>query len=131
MQKRYKCHYGFTSHTDFNLQNQKQGFRSEVILNVYAIHLKKVARAAAIYGEQFGALVLCTATVRVYSLSYLNMLSTSPFTRPSAHCYVPCLSLGCAPTYASPILPPSLSVPTGPLCHLYRTNFGRCRDLDA
>jgi hypothetical protein len=24
-----------------------------------------------------------------------------------------------------------LSVPTGPLYRLYRTNFGRCRDLDA
>jgi hypothetical protein len=43
----------------------------------------------------------------------------------------PVLSWCCAPTYASPISPPSLSVPTGPLYRLYRTNFGRCRNLDA
>jgi hypothetical protein len=43
----------------------------------------------------------------------------------------PVLSRCCAPTYAFPISPPSLFVPTGPLYRLYRTNFGRCRDLDA
>ena len=43
----------------------------------------------------------------------------------------PVLSWCCALTYASPLSPPSLSVPTGPLYRLYRTNFGRCRDLDA
>jgi hypothetical protein len=43
----------------------------------------------------------------------------------------PVLSWCCAPTYASPILPPSVSVPIGLLYHIYRTNFGRCRDLDA
>jgi hypothetical protein len=43
----------------------------------------------------------------------------------------PVLSWCCAPTYASPLSPPSLCVPTGPLYRLYRTNFGRCRDLDA
>jgi hypothetical protein len=43
----------------------------------------------------------------------------------------PVLSWCCAPTYASPLSPPSLSVPTGPLYRIYRTNFGRCRDLDA
>lgn len=48
------------------IQNQKQGFRSELILNVYAIHLKKVAGAATSYGEQYGALALCTAAVRVF-----------------------------------------------------------------
>jgi hypothetical protein len=47
------------------------------------------------------------------------------------HCTSPVLSWCCAPTYASPISPPSLFVPTGPLYRLYRTNFGRCRDLDA
>jgi hypothetical protein len=43
----------------------------------------------------------------------------------------PVLSWCCAPTYASPVPPPPLFVPTGPLYRLYRTNFGRCRDLDA
>jgi hypothetical protein len=43
----------------------------------------------------------------------------------------PVLSWCCTPTYASPLSPPSLSVLTGPLYHIYRTNFGRCRDLDA
>jgi hypothetical protein len=43
----------------------------------------------------------------------------------------PVLSWCRAPTYASPISPPSLTVPTGPLYRLYRTNFGRCHDLDA
>jgi len=63
MQKRYETHYSFTSHTDINLQNQKHGFRSEMILNVYAIHLKKIAGSAATYGEQTGALALCTTAV--------------------------------------------------------------------
>jgi hypothetical protein len=40
--------------------------------------------------------------------------------------------LGAARPLMPPLLsPPSLSVPTGPLYRLYRTNFGRCRDLDA
>jgi hypothetical protein len=47
------------------------------------------------------------------------------------HVMSPVLSWCCAPTYASPISPPSLSVPTGPLYCLYWTNFGRCCDLDA
>jgi hypothetical protein len=57
----------FTSDTstDVELQNHRQGFRSELILNVYAIHLKKVAGAAATYGNQYGALALCTAAVSI------------------------------------------------------------------
>jgi hypothetical protein len=40
--------------------------------------------------------------------------------------------LGAARPLMLPLLsPPSLSVPTGPLYRIYRTNFGRCRDLDA
>jgi hypothetical protein len=67
-----------------------------------------------------------------------------PFSRPSCSYLIglgvtmstqvvtsPVLSWCCAPTYASPFSPPSLSVPTGPLYRLYWTNFGRCRDLDA
>jgi hypothetical protein len=67
------------------MQNQKQGFRSEMILNVYAIHLKKIAGCAATYGEQIGALALCTAAVSAYNLCYLIMLSASPSTRQSTH----------------------------------------------
>jgi hypothetical protein len=40
--------------------------------------------------------------------------------------------LGAAHPLMLPLFPPpSLSVPIGPLCRLYRTNFGRCHDLDA
>jgi hypothetical protein len=40
--------------------------------------------------------------------------------------------LGAACPLMLPLLsPPSLCVPTGPLYRIYRTNFGRCRDLDA
>lgn len=62
----------FTNNTDIDLQNQKQGFRSDLILNVYAIHLKKVAGAAATYGDQYGALALCTAAVSVARFLLLN-----------------------------------------------------------
>jgi hypothetical protein len=65
-----------------NLQPQRQGFRSELILNVYAIHLKKVAGSVATYGDQFGALALCTAAVSVQHFT-LQSLITSAFTRPS------------------------------------------------
>jgi len=59
-----------TSNTDVDLQHHKQGFRSEIVLNVFAIHLKKVSGCAIVYGEQFGALALCTATVGVLHLCY-------------------------------------------------------------
>jgi hypothetical protein len=72
MQKQYVYLNVFTGETHINLQNQKQGFRSEIILNVYAIHLKKVAGCAAIYGEQTGALALCTAAVSVSDFMALN-----------------------------------------------------------
>jgi hypothetical protein len=49
------------------MQNQKQGFQSEMILNMYTIHLKKIAGCAATYGEQIGALALCTAVVGAYN----------------------------------------------------------------
>jgi hypothetical protein len=40
--------------------------------------------------------------------------------------------LGAARPLMLPLFsPPSLCVPTGPLYRIYRTNFGRCRDLDA
>jgi hypothetical protein len=40
--------------------------------------------------------------------------------------------LGAACPLMLPLLsPPSLCVPTGPRYRIYRTNFGRCRDLDA
>jgi hypothetical protein len=40
--------------------------------------------------------------------------------------------LGAARPLMLPLLSsPSLSVPTGPLYCIYRTNFGRCRNLDA
>jgi hypothetical protein len=64
MEKWYVSRCGFTSsNPDINLQNEKEGFCSDLILNVYAIHLKKVAGCAATYGDQFGALALCTAAV--------------------------------------------------------------------
>jgi len=84
MQKRYEIIFYFTGNTDIDWQNQKQGFRSDLILNVYAIHLKKVAGAAATYGEQHGALALCTAAISVLHFMLLNLI-TSPFTRQSAH----------------------------------------------
>ena len=58
--------------TDIKLQNQKQAFRSELIVSMYALHLKKVAGTAAIYGEQIGALALCTTAVSVLPFILLN-----------------------------------------------------------
>ena len=46
--------------TDTDLQGHKQGFWSEIILDVYAIHLKKVDGSWVNYGNQVGALALCT-----------------------------------------------------------------------
>lgn len=56
------------------IQNQKQVFHSKLILNVYAIHLKKVAGAATSYREQYGALVLCTAAVSVFVFHTIYLL---------------------------------------------------------
>lgn len=60
------------------LQTQKQGFRSELILDVYAIHLKKVVGAAITYGEQIGALALCTAAVSGLHSMLLNHIKCFP-----------------------------------------------------
>jgi hypothetical protein len=85
MQKQYGYNICFPNDTHIDLQNQKQGFRSELILNVYAIHLKKVIGAAATYGEQCGALALCTAAVSTLLSILINHLIAFPFTRPSVH----------------------------------------------
>ena len=69
----------FTNNTDIGLQNQKQGFRSDLVLNVYAIHLKKVVGAAATYGDQYGALALCTAAVSVVLFMLLDHTKRFPF----------------------------------------------------
>ena len=63
MRKRYGLELVFCWYTDIILQNQKEVFRSELILNVYAIHLRKVAGAPVTYGEHYGALALCTTAV--------------------------------------------------------------------
>jgi hypothetical protein len=75
----------FTSNTDIELQNLKQAFRSDLILNVYAKHLRKVSGAAATYGEQYGALALCTAAVSLLLSTHLIIVITFSFTRPNAH----------------------------------------------
>ena len=75
----YERIFCFTGGTDIDLQNQKQGFQSDLILNVYTIHLKKVAGAAATYGEQYGALALCTAAVSVLHFMLLNHANRLPF----------------------------------------------------
>jgi hypothetical protein len=84
MQKRYDCIQCANGNTDIILQNQKQGFCSELILNVYGIHLRKVAGAFAEYGEHTGALVLCTAAVSVLFFTLLN-LTMVPCTRQNGH----------------------------------------------
>jgi hypothetical protein len=58
-------------------------------------------------------------------ISYMSQIMTWLMLRPLSY-------LGAARPLMLPLsrlLP--LSVPTGPLYCLYRTNFGRCRDLDA
>jgi hypothetical protein len=52
-----------TTTTDNKLQHYRGGFQSDLILSVYAIHLRKVTGAAATYGNEYGALALCTAAV--------------------------------------------------------------------
>ena len=63
MEKRYDSIYCFFTNTDMKQQNEKQGFRSELILNVYGIHLRKVAGSLADWGKHIGALALCMAVV--------------------------------------------------------------------
>jgi hypothetical protein len=70
--------FPFYYSTNIDLQNQKQGFQSDLILNMYAIHLKKVAGAAATYGEQHGALALCTAAVSALYFTLLNHAKCFP-----------------------------------------------------
>ncbi len=77
--------YFFTGNTDIAVQNQKQGFRSELILSVFAIHLKKVADAPATYGYEYGALVLCTAAVSIFSSHCSIIVIASLFIRLSVH----------------------------------------------
>ena len=52
-----------TSNTDVGFQYYRGAFRSDLFLDVYAIHVKKVAGAAATYGKECGALALCAAAV--------------------------------------------------------------------
>jgi hypothetical protein len=52
-----------TTTTDNKLQHYRGSFQSDLILSVYAIHLRKVAGAAATYGNKYGALMLCTTVL--------------------------------------------------------------------
>ena len=67
--------------TNIDLQDHKQVFRSEIILSVFVIHLKKVARAAAMYGDQYEALALYTTAINVLLSSLFNHSNSFSFIR--------------------------------------------------
>src|SRR5260370_33040833 len=73
--KRYDSIQCVISNTDIELQNNKQAFRSELLLNVYSIHLWKVSGADTEWGEPIGALTLCTTAVCFFFLFLLLYLS--------------------------------------------------------
>jgi len=82
--KRYDSIQCVISNTDIELQNNKQAFRSELLLNVYSIHLQKVSGADTEWGEPIGALALCTTAVCFFCYScYFIFLSAFTFTRQS------------------------------------------------
>jgi hypothetical protein len=56
-----------------------------MLLNVYAMHLKKIAGSASTYGDQIGALALCTVAVSVLLFMQCDYANTSPFIRQSVH----------------------------------------------
>ncbi|KAF8952644.1 hypothetical protein BDZ97DRAFT_1681027, partial [Flammula alnicola] len=60
---------------------ERQGFQSDLILDIYAVHIKKTAASVKSYGAQVGAMGLCTAAMeRALSLwaSGVNPAETLP-----------------------------------------------------